>query len=143
MQIQIETNQGQAAAQRALKEKERTITVAEANAQQTVVAAEADAKKTKLMADAEAARNLTLARASAEGTTLTKKAEASGIEAVRQAYGSPEFNIQQMAIKELAAALAGIKHLLVPEHKHLCSAAEQATARMVMMLQRHQPLDDA
>lgn len=114
VQIQIETNQGQAAAQRALKEKERTITVAEANAQQTVVAAEADARKTKLMADAEAARNLTLAKASAEGTTLIKKAEASGIEAVREAYGSPEFNIQQMAIKELAAALAGIKHPLVP-----------------------------
>jgi hypothetical protein len=114
VQIQIETNQGQAAAQRALKEKERTITVAEANAQQTVVAAEADARKTKLMADAEASKNLTLAKASAEGTTLIKRAEASGIEAVRQAYGSPEFNIQQMAIKELAAALAGIKHPLVP-----------------------------
>ncbi len=114
VQIQIETNQGSAAAQRALKEKERTITVAEANAQQTVVAAEAEAKRTRLMAEAEASRNLTLARAEAEGTTLNKKAEAAGIEAVRLAYGSSEFNIQQLAIKELSRALTGIKHPLVP-----------------------------
>ena len=114
VQIQIETNQGQASAQRALKEKERTITVAEANAQQTVVAAEADARRTKLMADAEAGRNLAMAKATAEGTTLIKRAEASGIEAVREAYGSPEFNIQQTAIKELSAALIGIKQPLVP-----------------------------
>jgi uncharacterized membrane protein YqiK len=123
VQIQIETNQGSAAAQRALKEKERTITVAEANAQQTVVAAEAEARRTRLMAEAEAARNLTLSKAQAEGTMLNKKAEAAGIEAVREAYGSSEYNIQQLAIKELANALTGIKHPLVPATNIVLGAA--------------------
>ena len=88
VQIKIEVNQADAAAQRAQKDAQRNITIAEAEARQTVLRAEADSRHTVLKAQADSERIILLANAEAESKARVQIAEALGIREVRKAYGS-------------------------------------------------------
>ena len=114
VQIAIEVNQADAAAQRAEKDARRDITIAEAQARQTVLRAEADSQQTVLRAKADSERTVLLANAEAESKARVGIAEALGIREVRKAYGSSSIMVKQKMIAEIAAALKDTKHPLVP-----------------------------
>jgi len=114
VQIEIEVNQADAAAQRAEKDARRSITIAEADARQTVMRAEADSQQTVLRAKADSERIILLANAEAESKARTQIAEALGIREVRKAYGSSELMVKQKMIGQIADALKETKQPLVP-----------------------------
>ena len=114
VQIEIEVNQADAAAQRAEKDARRNITIAEADARQTVLRAEADSRQTVLRAKADAERIVLLANAEAESKARTQIAEALGIREVRKAYGSSGLMVKQKMIGQIADALRDTKQPLVP-----------------------------
>ena len=114
VQIEIEVNQADAAAQRAQKDAQRNITIAEAAARQTVLGAEANSQQTVLVAKADAERIILLANAEAESKARVQIAEALGIREVRKAYGSSGLMVKQKMIGQLADALKETKHPLVP-----------------------------
>ena len=114
VQINIEVNQADAAAQRAEKDARRSITIAEAEARQTVLRAEADAHQTVLRAKADSERTVLLANAEAESKARVQIAEALGIREVRKAYGSSEIMVKQKMIGQISEALRDTKHPLVP-----------------------------
>ncbi len=114
VQIAIEVNQADAAAQRAEKDARRNITIAEADARQTVLRAEADARQTVLRAQADSERTVLLSNAEAESKARVQIAEALGIREVRKAYGSSEIMVKQRMIGQIAEALRDTKHPLVP-----------------------------
>ena len=114
VQIDIEVNQADAAAQRAQKDAQRNITIAEAEAKQTVMRAQADSQQTVLRAKADSERLLLLANAEAETKARIQIAEALGIREVRKAYGSSELMVKQKMIGQIAEALKDTKHPLVP-----------------------------
>jgi len=114
VQIAIEVNQADAAAQRAQKDAQRNITIAEADARQTVLRAEADSRQTVLKAQGESERTVLLANAEAESKARVAIAEALGIREVRKAYGSSELMVKQKLIGQLADALRETKNPLVP-----------------------------
>ena len=114
VQIAIEVNQADAAAQRAEKDARRSVTVAEADARQTVLKAEADAQGTVLRAKADSERTVLLANAEAESKARVQIAEALGIREVRRAYGSSEIMVKQRMIGQIADALRDTKQPLVP-----------------------------
>jgi uncharacterized membrane protein YqiK len=114
VQIQIEVNQADAAAQRAQKDAQRSITIAEADARQTVLKAEAESKQTILRAKAEAERVQLMANAEAESKARIQIAEAMGIREVRKAYGSSGLMVKQKMIGQIAEALRDTKQPLVP-----------------------------
>ncbi len=115
VQIAIEVNQADAAAQRAEKDAQRNITIAEASARQTVLKAEADAKETVLRAKADSERVALLATAEAESKARVQIAEALGIREVRRAYGSSSLMVKQKLISQLAEAIRDIKQPIVPK----------------------------
>lgn len=115
VQIAIEVNQADAAAQRAEKDAQRNITIAEAAARQTVLKAEADAKETVLRAKADSERVALLANAEAESKARVQIAEALGIREVRRAYGSSSLMVKQKLISQLAEAIRDIKQPIVPK----------------------------
>jgi uncharacterized membrane protein YqiK len=114
VQIAIEVNQADAAAQRAQKDAQRNITIAEAEAKQTVLRAEADSRQTVLRAKADSERIVLLANAEAESKARVQIAEALGIREVRKAYGSSSLMVKQKMIGQVADALKDTKHPLVP-----------------------------
>ena len=114
VQIAIEVNQADAAAQRAEKDARRDITIAEAQARQTVLRAEADSQQTVLRAKADSERTVLLANAEAESKARVGIAEALGIREVRKAYGSSSIMVKQRIVSEVASALKETKHPLVP-----------------------------
>jgi len=114
VQIQIEVNQADAAAQRAEKDARRSITIAEADARQTVLRAEAESQQTILRARADSERIGLLANAEAESKARTQIAEALGIREVRKAYGSSSLMVKQKMIGQIADALKETKQPLVP-----------------------------
>lgn len=114
VQIDIEVNQADAAAQRAEKDALRNITIAEADARQTVLRAEADSRQTVMRAKADSERILLMANAEAESKARTQIAEALGIREVRKAYGSSGLMVKQKMIGQIADALKDTKHPLVP-----------------------------
>ena len=114
VQIAIEVNQADAAAQRAEKDARRNITIAEADARQTILRAEAEARQTVLRAEADSARTLLLSNADAESRARVQIAEALGIREVRKAYGSSSLMVKQKTIGQIADALRETKHPLVP-----------------------------
>lgn len=114
VQIDIEVNQADAAAQRAEKDALRNITIAEADARQTVMRAEADSRQTVLRAQADSERIILMANAEAESKARVQIAEALGIREVRKAYGSSGLMVKQKMIGQLADALKDTKHPLVP-----------------------------
>ncbi len=114
VQIEIEVNQADAAAQRAEKDARRNITIAEASARQTVLGAEANSQQTVLVAKADAERIILLANAEAESKARVQIAEALGIREVRKAYGSSGLMVKQKMIGQIAEALRDTKHPLVP-----------------------------
>lgn len=114
VQINIEVNQADAAAQRAEKDARRNITIAEADARQTVLRAEADSHQTVLRAKADAERIVLLANAEAESKARTQIAEALGIREVRKAFGSSGLMVKQKMIGQIAEALRDTKQPLVP-----------------------------
>lgn len=114
VQIQIEVNQADAAAQRAEKDARRNITIAEADARQTVLRAEAESQQTILRARADSERIGLLANAEAESKARTQIAEALGIREVRKAYGSSSLMVKQKMIGQIADALKETKQPLVP-----------------------------
>jgi uncharacterized membrane protein YqiK len=114
VQIDIEVNQADAARQRAQKDAQRNITIAEAEAKQTVMRAEAEAQQTVLRAKADSERVLLLANAEAETKARIQIAEALGIREVRKAYGSSGLMVKQKMIGQIADALKETKHPLVP-----------------------------
>lgn len=105
VQIEIEANQGEAAARRA-----------EMQAKQTVTQAKAEAERTVLLADAEARRTVTLATAESESKARVQIAEAVGIREVRKAYGSPALMVKRELAGKLADAIANIKQPIVPRN---------------------------
>lgn len=114
VQIEIEVNQADAAAQRATKDAHRSITIAEADARQTVLRAEAEAKQTVMRAKADSERIALMANAEAESKARIQIADALGIREVRKAYGSSGLMVKQKMIGQLAEALRDTKHPLVP-----------------------------
>ncbi|MCC7230884.1 MAG: hypothetical protein IT203_10865 [Fimbriimonadaceae bacterium] len=114
VQIDIEVNQADAAAQRAEKDARRNITIAEADARQTVLRAEADSRQVVLRAKADSERITLMASAEAESKARVQIAEALGIREVRKAYGSSSLMVKQKMIGQLADALKDTKHPLVP-----------------------------
>ncbi len=114
VQINIEVNQADAAAQRAQKDALRNITIAEADARQTVLRAQADSQQTVLRAKADSERIVLLANAEAESRARVQIAEALGIREVRKAYGSSGLMVKQKMIGQIAEALKDTKHPLVP-----------------------------
>jgi uncharacterized membrane protein YqiK len=114
VQIEIEVNQADAAAQRAEKDALRNITIAEADARQTVLRAEAESQQTVLKAKADSERIVLMANAEAESKARVQIAEALGIREVRKAYGSSEMMVKQKMIGQIAEALRDTKHPLVP-----------------------------
>ncbi|HVT12489.1 MAG TPA: SPFH domain-containing protein [Fimbriimonadaceae bacterium] len=114
VQIEIEVNQADAAAQRAQKDAQRNITIAEAEAKQTVMRAEADSRQTVLRAKADSERIVLMANAEAESKARVQIAEALGIREVRKAYGSSSLMVKQKMIGQVADALKDTKHPLVP-----------------------------
>jgi uncharacterized membrane protein YqiK len=114
VQIEIEVNQGDAAARRAEMDARRSVTEAKAAADQTILKAKAEAEQTTFRAKAEAERTLLQANAEAEGQALIKMAEALGIREVRKAYGSAELIVQREVLGKLADAIKEIKQPLVP-----------------------------
>jgi uncharacterized membrane protein YqiK len=114
VQIAIEVNQADAAAQRAQKDAQRNITIAEADARQTVLRAEGDSRQIVLRAKADSERVVLLANAEAESKARVQIAEALGIREVRKAYGSSELMVKQKLIGQLADALRETKNPLVP-----------------------------
>jgi len=114
VQIAIEVNQADAAAQRAQKDAQRNITIAEADARQTVLKAQAESQQTVLKAKADSERVVLLANAEAESKARVQIAEALGIREVRKAYGSSELMVKQKLIGQLADALRETKNPLVP-----------------------------
>ncbi len=114
VQINIEVNQADAAAQRAQKDAQRGITIAEADARQTVLRAEGDARQTVLRAQADSEKIVLLASAEAESKARVQIAEALGIREVRKAYGSSSLMVKQKMIGQVADALKETKHPLVP-----------------------------
>ena len=114
VQIAIEVNQADAAAQRAEKDARRDITIAEAQARQTVLKAEADSQQVVMRARADSERTVLLANAEAESKARVQIAEALGIREVRKAYGSSSIMVKQRMIGEIAGALKETKHPLVP-----------------------------
>lgn len=114
VQINIEVNQADAAAQRAQKDAQRGITIAEADARQTVLRAEGDARQTVLRAQADSEKIVLLASAEAESKARVQIAEALGIREVRKAYGSSSLMVKQKMIGQIADALKDTKHPLVP-----------------------------
>lgn len=114
VQIAIEVNQADAAAQRAEKDARRNITIAEAEARQTVMRAEADSQQTVLRAKADSERIVLMANAEAESKARVQIAEALGIREVRKAYGSSSIMVKQKMIGQIAEALRDTKHPLVP-----------------------------
>lgn len=103
VQIEIEANQGEAAARRA-----------EMQAKQTVTQAKAEAERTVLLAEAEARRTVTVATAESESKARVQIAEAIGIREVRKAYGSPSLMIKKELGAKIADAIARIQQPLVP-----------------------------
>jgi len=114
VQIAIEVNQADAAAQRAEKDARRNITIAEADARQTILRAEAEAHQTVLRAKADSERTVLLSNAEAESKARVQIAEALGIREVRKAYGSSSIMVKQKMIGQIADALKDTKHPLVP-----------------------------
>lgn len=114
VQIAIEVNQADAAAQRAQKDAQRNITIAEADARQTVLRAEADSRQTVLRAKADAEKVTLMASAESESRARIQIAEALGIREVRKAYGSSSLMVKQKMIGQIADALKDTKHPLVP-----------------------------
>lgn len=114
VQIDIEVNQADAAAQRAEKDALRNITIAEADARQTVLRAEADSRQVVMRAKADSERITLMASAEAESKARVQIAEALGIREVRKAYGSSSLMVKQKMIGQLADALKDTKHPLVP-----------------------------
>jgi uncharacterized membrane protein YqiK len=114
VQIEIEVNQGDAAAQRAEKDARRSITIAEADSRQTVLRAQGESQQTVLRAKADAERIVLLANAEAESKARTQIAEALGIREVRKAYGSSSLMVKQRIIGQIAEALRDTKQPLVP-----------------------------
>jgi uncharacterized membrane protein YqiK len=103
VQIDIEVNQGQASAQRAKLDAERSVTLAGAEAQKIVT-----------LAGAEAEKIVTLATADGEKEARTRIGEAIGIAEIRKAYGSPQVLVAREAIKEISSALKEGKQEIVP-----------------------------
>lgn len=131
VQIAIEVNQADAAAQRAQKDAQRNITIAEVDARQVVLRTEADSKQTVLKAQGESERTVLLANAEAESKARVAIAEALGIREVRKAYGSSELMVKQKLIGQLADALRETKNPLVPRSiVTIGGAMDRTAARM-------------
>lgn len=114
VQIDIEVNQADAAAKRAEKDAQRSVTIAEADARQTVLRAEAESQQTVLRAKADSEKVLLMANAEAESKARTQIADALGIREVRKAYGSSSLMVKQKMIGQIAEALKDTKQPLVP-----------------------------
>ena len=125
LQIQIETNQGEAAAKRAEQTKLMTVTNAEAKAAENVIMAEAEKKTLQLRAEvsanavrlqgqAEADKAYAVLKAQADGTARQGLAEALATAEKRNALGSSSKLVTRDIAIEFARALRDVKQPLVP-----------------------------
>jgi len=125
LQIQIETNQGEAAAKRAEQTKLMTVTNAEAKAAENVIMAEAEKKTLQLRAEvsanavrlqgqAEADKAYAILKAQADGTARQGLAEALATAEKRNALGSSSKLVTRDIAIEFARALRDVKQPLVP-----------------------------
>jgi uncharacterized membrane protein YqiK len=125
LQIQIETNQGEASAKRAEQTKLMTVTNAEAKAAETVIMAEAEKKTLQLRAEAsanavrlqgqaDADKAYAVLKAQADGTARQGLAEALSTAEKRRALGSSSKLVQRDIAIEFARALRDVKQPLVP-----------------------------
>lgn len=112
--IQVQSNEGKAAYQRALQDAERVRTLAEAEASKTRFMAQAQADNNRALAEAEAANIRALGEAEADRTLRIGRAEAEAILEKVRAYGGPRYQLTQQVMNRFAEAVEKSGVDLVP-----------------------------
>lgn len=112
--IQVQSNEGKAAYQRAVQDAERVRTLAEAEASKTRFMAQAQADNNRALAEAEAAKVRALGEAEADRTLRVGKAEAEAILEKVKAYGGPRYQLTQQVMNRFAEAVEKSGVDLVP-----------------------------
>ena len=112
--IQVQSNEGKAAYQRALQDAEKMRTLAEAEASKTRFMAQAQADNNRALAEAEAAKIRALGEAEADRTLKVGRAEAEAILEKVRAYGGPRYQLTQQVMNRFAEAVEKSGVDLVP-----------------------------
>jgi len=126
--IQVQSNEGKAAYQRAVQDAEKVRTLAEA-----------EASKARLMAQAQADNNRALGEAEADRTLRVGRAEAEAILEKVKAYGGPRYQLTQQVMNRFAEAVekAGIElvpRVMIQGNGDHSSGSNAMEALMAMLL---------